>query len=54
MLEFLKPIAEKRKYYEEHPELVDEILKEGNRKAKKIAEETLKDVKKSMKINYFD
>ena len=54
MLEFLKPITEKRKYYEENPELVDKILKEGNAKAKKVAEKTIKEVKKSMKINYFD
>ena len=54
MLDFLKPITEKRKYYEENPELVDKILKEGNAKAKKVAEKTIKEVKKSMKINYFD
>ena len=54
MLEFLKPIAEKRKYYENHPEEVKEILKEGSKKAKKVAEKTLKEVKEKMKINYFD
>ena len=54
MLEFLKPIAEKRKYYEKHTELVDEILKEGTKKAKKVAETTIKKVKTNMKINYFD
>ena len=54
MLEFLKPIAEKRKYYENHPEEVKEILKEGSKKAKKVAENTLKEVKEKMKINYFD
>ena len=53
MLEFLKPIAEKRKYYEENPKIVEEILKEGSKKAKKVAEETLKEVKTNMKINYF-
>ncbi len=54
MLEFLKPIAEKRKYYENHPKEVEKILKEGSKKAKKVAEETTKAVKNSMKINYFD
>ena len=54
MLEFLKPIAEKRKYYENHPEEVKEILKEGSKKAKPVAEKTVKEVKKKMKINYFD
>jgi len=51
---FLAPIREKRKYYEERPELVDEILKEGTAKAKKKAESTLKKVKKAMKLNYFE
>ena len=54
MLEFLRPIAEKRKYYEAHPDEVEKILKEGSKKAKKVAEETAKEVKTSMKINYFD
>lgn len=50
----LSPIREKRKYYEEHPEVVDEILKEGTEKARKLAKETMKQVKKAMKINYFE
>lgn len=50
--EFLVPIREKRKYYEEHPEEVKQILEDGSRKAKKRAEETLKNVKASMKIDY--
>ena len=54
MLEFLKPISERRKYYENHPEIVTQILKEGTAKAKKEAEKTIKEVKTSMKINYFD
>lgn len=52
--EYLKPIREKRKYYEEHPEIVDEILKKGTEKARKKAMETIKKVKQSMKINYFE
>lgn len=51
---FLAPIREKRKYYEERPELVDEILRQGSAKAKKKAESTLKKVKKAMKLNYFE
>ncbi len=50
----LKPIREKRKYYEEHPEVVDKILKEGTIKAQKTAKETLKKVKKAMKLDYFE
>lgn len=53
MLEFLKPIHERRAYYEEHPELVDRILIEGTRKARLRAKETMKIVKENMKIDYF-
>ncbi|MDD2375937.1 MAG: tryptophan--tRNA ligase [Clostridia bacterium] len=49
----LAPIREKRKYYEERPELVEQILKEGIKKARKKARQTMKKVKKAMKINYF-
>lgn len=52
MNEFLKPIREKRKYYDEHPEEVDKILNEGTAKAKLKAEETIKNVKKAMRIDY--
>ncbi|MBQ9019073.1 MAG: tryptophan--tRNA ligase [Bacilli bacterium] len=52
MNEFLKPIKEKRKYYDEHPEVVDKILEEGTNKAKEKAKETINNVKKAMKINY--
>ncbi len=51
---FLNPIREKRKYYEERPELVDEILKSGTEKARKTAKETMKKVKKAMKLDYFE
>ncbi len=54
MMKFLEPIQEKRKYYEENPELVDKILVEGTAKAKKKAEEVMKTVRKNMKIDYFD
>ena len=48
----LKPIREKRAYYEEHPEIVDKILMEGTAKAQKVAKETMKKVKKAMKLDY--
>lgn len=54
MNNFLKPIREKRAYYESHPELLDQILKQGTLAAKKKASETMKRVKKSMKIDYFE
>ncbi len=52
--EILDPIREKRKYYEEHIEEVIEILKNGTLKARKKANETLKEVKKAIGINYFE
>lgn len=48
----LKPMREKRAYYEEHPEIVDKILMEGTLKAQKTAKETMKKVKKAMKLDY--
>ena len=50
----LEPIRQKRKYYEERPELVDEILKKGTEKAREQAKETMKDIKKAMMLNYFE
>ena len=50
----LKPIREKRAYYEAHPEEVDRILKEGTEKARKTAKETMKKIKKAMMLNYFE
>ena len=50
----LKPIREKRKYYEEHPEEVDKILIEGTKKAQQEAKRTMEKVKKAMKLDYFD
>ena len=52
--ETLKPIREKRAYYELHPEEVDKILLEGTLKAQKVAKETMKKVKKAMKLDYFE
>ncbi|MBR3249959.1 MAG: tryptophan--tRNA ligase [Clostridia bacterium] len=49
----LKPIREKRAYYEAHPEEVDHILIEGTKKAQAVAKETMKKVKKAMKLDYF-
>ena len=51
---FLEPIREKRKYYEDRPELVDKILIEGTKKAQATAKETMKKIKKAMKLDYFE
>lgn len=49
----LKPIREKRAELEKNPEMIYEILKKGSLKAEKIAAQTLKEVKRAMKIDYF-
>ena len=48
----LVPIREKRKFYEDRPELVDKIITEGTEKARKVAKETMKEVKYAMKLDY--
>lgn len=50
--EFLAPIREKRKEYENNPKLLNEILDRGQRKAQQEAHKTLDEVKKAMKISY--
>lgn len=54
IVDYFAPMREKRKYYEERPELVDELLKTGTEKARKTAKETMKKVKKAMKLDYFE
>jgi tryptophanyl-tRNA synthetase len=52
--ELLEPIREKRKYYMEHIDEVENIIKNGTIKARKKAGETLKEVKKAIGIDYFE
>lgn len=52
MNNFLKPIQERRKKYEENPELVKGILEEGTKIAQEKAKETINKVKEAMKIDY--
>jgi len=53
IIEKLKPIQEKRAYYDQNPKLVEKILMEGIKKARVLAQETLAKVKEKMFINYF-
>lgn len=50
----LEPIRTRRKEWETKTSEVYEILKQGTAKAKKVAEQTLYNVRSAMKINYFD
>ena len=51
--DFLKPIREKRKYYDSHPEIVEEIVKKGTETARKKAKEVLDRVRKNIGVEYF-
>lgn len=53
IIEKLKPIKEKRAYFDQNPKLVEEILIAGTKKARELAQETLAKVKEKMFINYF-
>ena len=52
--ELLEPIRERRKYYEQHIEEVYDILRRGSEEARATAAETLKDVRRAMRIDYFE
>lgn len=52
--EQLAPIRERRKEYEKDIPAVFEILKKGSEEARKVAAQTLDDVRRAMRINYFE
>ena len=52
IINYLAPVREKRAYYEARPELIDDILAKGTKKARETAKETMKKVKKAMKLDY--
>lgn len=54
IMKFLKPIQERRKKYEENPELVKEILMDGTKKAQERAIDKMEQVRANMKIDYFE
>ena len=54
MNEFLKDFRTKKDYLRNNPEVVNNILKNGNMDAKKEAEDTMKIVKERLKLDYFE
>lgn len=48
IIERLSPFWEKRKEYVSHPDLIWDILNEGNKKARLVAEQTMADVRKAI------
>lgn len=52
--EELEPIRQRRKEYEKDIPEIYEILRRGSEEARKVAAQTLSEVKSAMKINYFE
>ncbi len=52
LIKAMAPLHERRHYYLSHPEIVEEIMIEGSRKARQIAIETVQQVKAALKIDY--
>lgn len=52
--ETLEPIRERRRHYEERIEWVYDVLHKGSERARAEAARTLGDVRKAMKIDYFE
>ena len=52
--EELRPIRKKREELSQNIKEVYKILEEGSKKARKVAMETMQEVKRAMKINYFE
>jgi tryptophanyl-tRNA synthetase len=52
MAEYLTPIYERRQELKKKPGYIREVVENGNEKAAKIAEKTMADVRKAMKIDW--
>jgi tryptophanyl-tRNA synthetase len=50
LINALEPMREKRAYYETRPQLVDDIIEDGCEKARKVARQTMAEVKAAIKI----
>ncbi|HEY3057277.1 MAG TPA: tryptophan--tRNA ligase [Thermoanaerobaculia bacterium] len=52
MIEELRPIRERREEIDRDPQIVWDVLRDGNERARERAEETMKLVREAMKISY--
>jgi len=50
LTETLLPIREKRAHFESNPDLVEDIIREGNTKARTVAIQTMNQVRSAMNI----
>jgi tryptophanyl-tRNA synthetase len=51
---FLDPIRERRAHFESHPDLVRDALAAGTDHGKKVAEQTMAEVRAAMKLDYLE
>ena len=52
--ETLEPIRERRRYFEQRIEEVYAVLRTGSEQARREAAQTLNDVRRAMRIDYFE
>jgi tryptophanyl-tRNA synthetase len=50
LIKALEPIRNKRKKYVERPQLVDDIIADGCDKARKVAQQTMAEVREAISI----
>lgn len=50
LIKALEPVRNKRKYYMEQPQLVDDIISDGCDKARKVAQQTMREVREAIFI----
>ena len=50
LIKFLEPLRKKREYYEGHPAIVDDIIQRGCEKARKVAHQTMAEVRNAIQI----
>ncbi|MBT8339326.1 MAG: tryptophan--tRNA ligase [Desulfatitalea sp.] len=48
----LSPIFERRRYYQAHPKMVEEIIDSGSRNARDVARQTMREVRDAIQITY--
>ncbi len=51
--EIISPIRERREQLAKNPKMIMDLLEEGTREARKVAAETMREVRSALKIDYF-
>jgi tryptophanyl-tRNA synthetase len=52
--DFLDPIRERRAYYEARPAQVKQVLAAGSEYSRQVGEETMREVREALRLNYLD